>query len=133
MATGDDETAEAEQDTPTATAEPVATPQASNLPPYTHTRASGLWAAVVGGLLVLVLLIVFCAENSRDVDVSFLGAHGLISLGLALLIAAVFGGLVVVCAGAVRIIELRRRSRASLALSEASTSPPRRSRRGKRS
>jgi uncharacterized integral membrane protein len=47
----------------------------SGTPPFTHTRASGYWAAVVVGLLVLVVLIIFILENGQRADVSFLGAH----------------------------------------------------------
>ena len=88
--------------------EPAADP--SREPPFTHTRASGFWAAVVGGLLVLVVLIVFILENGQRASVSFLGAHGHLPEGVALLLAAVIGGLVVVIAAAVRILELRRRA-----------------------
>jgi uncharacterized integral membrane protein len=82
----------------------------SQVPPFTHTRASGFWAAVVGGLLVLVLLIIFILENGQRASVSFLGAHGRLPEGVALLLAAVIGGLFVVIAAMVRILELRRRA-----------------------
>ncbi|MGA3215908.1 MAG: lipopolysaccharide assembly protein LapA domain-containing protein [Acidimicrobiales bacterium] len=82
----------------------------SQVPPFTHTRASGFWAAVVGGLLVLVILIVFILENGQRARVSFLGAHGHLPQGVALLLAAVIGGLFVVIAAVVRILELRRRA-----------------------
>ena len=80
-------------------------------PPYTHTRASGVWAAVVVSLVVLVVLIVFILENPRDVRVDFFGAHGSIALGVALLLSAVIGGLLVVMAGTARILQLRYRAR----------------------
>lgn len=80
-------------------------------PPFTHTRASGLWATVVVALVVLLVLAVFILENGRHVRVSFFGAHGTLPLGVALLLAAIFGGLVVVLAGTARILQLRRRAR----------------------
>ena len=58
--------------------------------------------------------IVFILQNSTKVEVQFLGAEGWIPLGLALLIAAVGGGVVVAIAGIARITQLRinvRRSR----------------------
>ncbi len=76
------------------------------------TRASASWAAVVGGLIVLVLLIVFVSQNTQSVRVSLFTAHWHTPLGIAMLLAAAIGGLVVVCAGAARILELRRRARA---------------------
>lgn len=71
------------------------------------TRASAAWAAVGAALLLLVLLIVFMLQNSSKVEVQFLGVVGTIPLGLALLIAAVAGGVVVAIAGIVRITQLR--------------------------
>lgn len=85
-------------------------PDPSLEPPFTHTRASGFWAAVVGGLVVLVLLIVFILENGQEAKVSFVGAHGHLPQGVALLLAAVIGGLFVVVAAIARMLELRRRA-----------------------
>ncbi len=81
------------------------------LRPRTPTRASGLWAAVVAGLLVLLALIIFILENGQRAKVSFFGAHGELPQGVALALAAVIGGLFVALAGAVRILELRGRAR----------------------
>lgn len=74
--------------------------------------------AVGAALVLLILLIVFMLQNSTKVDVQFLGAQGTIPLGLALLIAAVAGGVVVAIAGVARITQLRltvRRSKRSAA------------------
>ncbi|MGA3353798.1 MAG: lipopolysaccharide assembly protein LapA domain-containing protein [Acidimicrobiales bacterium] len=109
--------APAEEDGPpalTPLAQSEAPPALSNdpslAPPFTHTRASGFWAAVVVGLLVLVLLIIFILENGQRASVSFFGAHGHLPEGVALLLAAVIGGLFVVAAAVARILELRRRA-----------------------
>lgn len=78
------------------------------------TRASAAWVAVGAALVLLILLIAFMLQNSTRVEVNFLGAVGTIPLGLALLIAAVAGGVVVAIAGMARITQLRinvRRSR----------------------
>jgi uncharacterized integral membrane protein len=108
----DNEDASPGEQAPLARDSPVAAHRAdpSEEPPFTHTRASGFWAAVVGGLLVLVLLIIFILENGQRASVSFFGAHGHLPQGVALLLAAVIGGLVVVIAAVARILELRRRS-----------------------
>jgi uncharacterized integral membrane protein len=71
------------------------------------TRASAIWVATGAALLLLILLIVFMLQNSTKVEVHFLGLIGTIPLGLALLIAAVGGGVVVAIAGVVRVTELR--------------------------
>ena len=71
------------------------------------TNAGRLWISIAVATILLVLLIIFIAENSRSVKISFLGAHGHISLALALLIAAVVGVLVTLAAGTARILQLR--------------------------
>ncbi len=75
------------------------------------TVAGRVWVAIGVAVIVLVLLIIFIAENSRKVTVSFLGASGSISLGLAMLIAAVAGVVITLLAGTARILQLRREVR----------------------
>ena len=82
----------------------------SQVPTSGHTRASGLWAAVVVGLLVLLVLVIFILENGQRASISFMGAHGHLPEGVALLLAAVIGGLFVVLAGVARILQLRLRA-----------------------
>jgi uncharacterized integral membrane protein len=94
-----------------ATAEAEKSTDPSRTPPYTHTRASGYWAAIVVGLLVLVVLLIFILENGQSAKVSFFGAHTHLPEGVALLFSAVIGGLIVVLAGATRILQLRSRAR----------------------
>jgi uncharacterized integral membrane protein len=59
-------------------------------------------------LVLLILLIVFILQNSRKVEVHFLGLSGTIPLGMALLIASVGGGVVVAISGVARVTQLRR-------------------------
>lgn len=75
------------------------------------TRASALWVATGTALLLLILLIVFVLQNSTKVEVHFLGLSGTIPLGMALLIAAVGGGVVVAIAGMARVTQLRTNAR----------------------
>jgi lipopolysaccharide assembly protein A len=72
-----------------------------------HTRISGLWVAVGFFAVILLLLLIFILQNGKTVDVSYMGAHGHLPLGVALLLAAVCGVLLVVLAGAARISQLR--------------------------
>lgn len=99
---------------------PAATPArrepdvASSVPPPPGTgvtRVSAVWVAVGVSLLFLVLLIVFILQNLNAVTVHFLGFSPSLPLGVALLIAAVTGGIVVAVAGAARVIQLRRTAR----------------------
>ena len=75
------------------------------------TRAGAAWVATGVALLLLILLIVFILQNSSKVDVQFLGMSGTIPLGMALLVAAVSGGVVVAIAGVARVTQLRMNAR----------------------
>jgi len=72
---------------------------------------SATWVATSVALLLLILLIVFILQNSTEVEVQFLGMSGTIPLGMALLIAAVGGGVVVAIAGVARVAQLRMNAR----------------------
>jgi len=61
--------------------------------------------------VVLLLLLIFILENGRRVDVAYFGAHGHLPLGVALLLAAVLGILMVVIPGTARIVQLRLTAR----------------------
>ncbi len=74
-----------------------------------------VWIAAASFAVVLVLLLIFILQNSRTVQVSYLGARGHLPLGVALLLAAVLGMLLVVIPGTARVIQLKitaRRHRA---------------------
>ena len=96
----------------------IAEPPAEGSAPRA-TNAGRLWITLAVATVLLILLIIFIAENSRSVTISFLGAHGHISLGLALLIAAVAGAAVTLLVGTARVLQLRRevrrRNRAAMA------------------
>jgi uncharacterized integral membrane protein len=79
--------------------------------PLRGSRTSGFWAATVGLGVVLVLLIVFIAQNTRTTTVSFLAWDGQVPVAVALLIAAVAGLFLATLAGMLRILQLRRRVR----------------------
>jgi uncharacterized integral membrane protein len=66
---------------------------------------------LTSGAVVLLLLLVFILENGQSVEISFFGAHGHVPLGVGLLLAAVFGTLLVLIPGAGRMIQLRRAAR----------------------
>jgi lipopolysaccharide assembly protein A len=70
------------------------------------TRLSGLWFAVVFFAVVLLFLLIFILQNGRAVDVSYLGMHGHLPLGVAMLLSAVCGVLLTILAGAARISQL---------------------------
>jgi uncharacterized integral membrane protein len=61
--------------------------------------------------VVLLLLLIFILQNGTTVQVSYLGAHGRLPLGVAMLLSTVCGVLLVVLAGAARISQLRTTAR----------------------
>ena len=72
-----------------------------------RTRVGGIWVASALFAVVLLLLLIFILENGQRVNIGYFGAHGHLPLGVALLLAAVLGVLLVVIPGTGRIIQLR--------------------------
>jgi uncharacterized integral membrane protein len=79
--------------------------------PLRGSKTSGLWVAVVGLGLVLLLLVIFIAQNTRKTTVSFLAWEGQAPVAVALLVAALAGLFLALLAGLLRILQLRRRVR----------------------
>ena len=79
------------------------------------TRAGALWSALIVGFVILILLLVFIAQNTESVDFAFLTWRWSLPLGVAILLAAVAGGLVTVAVGTARIVQLRRVTKKHLA------------------
>ena len=94
---------------PQAAPDQAAPPVAPALPQHRikRTRTSGIWVAVGFFAVLLLLLLIFILQNGTQVSVSYLGLHGRLPLGVALLLSAVCGVLLVVLAGAARISQLR--------------------------
>ncbi|WP_341927314.1 lipopolysaccharide assembly protein LapA domain-containing protein [Nocardioides psychrotolerans] len=86
------------------------TPEATEAPdPLRGSRTSGLWAGVVALAVVLILLIVFVAQNTQDVTVSYFGWEGQTPLAVALLVAATAGLVLAAIAATLRMWQVRRR------------------------
>ena len=64
---------------------------------------------------------IFILENGQRVDVSIYGAHAHLPLGVALLLAAVFGILLVVVPGIGRMMQLRLTARRHRQIDAAQT------------
>ena len=85
-------------------------PPAGQMPPQhvvKRTRVGGIWVASALFAVVLLLLLIFILENGQRADIGYFGAHGHLPLGVALLLAAVLGVLLVVIPGTGRIVQLR--------------------------
>ena len=99
------------REAPTEPAPASASASRDTKDPLRGSRTSGIWVAVVGLGLVLLLLVVFIAQNTQSVSVSFLGWSGQTPLAVALLIATAAGLFLAAVAGSLRILQLRRRVR----------------------
>ncbi|MGE2837119.1 LapA family protein [Mycobacterium sp. SMC-4] len=96
---------------------PVTPPMGSALPPQSavhRTRAAALWVSLALGFLILVVLLIFIAQNTESAEFAFLGWTWSLPLGVAILFAAVAGGLLAVAVGAVRMFQLRRAAKKNL-------------------
>jgi uncharacterized integral membrane protein len=73
-----------------------------------RTRISAVWIALIVAAALLVALVIFIAQNARDVSIHYVGLDGRVPLAVGLLVAAVAGMLLVAVPGTARIIQLRR-------------------------
>ena len=94
---------------PTAQPPQAQPPQAE--PALGHSRSGGLWTGLILSAIVLIFLLVFILQNQISVTIRFLGFAGSVPVGVALLLAAIAGLLLVAIPGGVRIMQLRRAAR----------------------
>ena len=94
---------------PPERAEPTPVPDtAPRESPVKFTRAAALWTALIAGFLILIVLLVFIAQNTAETPFAFFNLHWSLPLGVAILLAAICGGLLTVAVGTARILQLRR-------------------------
>jgi uncharacterized integral membrane protein len=97
------------------TAAPPSQPAPVARPPQQHvihrTRIGGVWVGFGLAAVVLLLLLVFILENEQSASIGYFGAHGHLPLGVALLLAALAGALLVLIPGSARIMQLRKTAR----------------------
>lgn len=94
-------------------ADPVTDPAMRVTDPGARERSvvSGFYIGLILAALVLIFLLVFILQNNVPVQINFLGFSGTLPTGVALLLAAIAGVLLVVIPGSGRIIALRRAAR----------------------
>ena len=80
-------------------------------PAVRRSRSGGLWTGLILSAIVLVFLLVFILQNQIAVTIKFLGFAGSVPVGVALLLAAIAGLLLVAIPGGVRMVLLRRAAR----------------------
>lgn len=94
-----------------STSQAPETPEPTSKDPLRGSRASGIWAAMLLLVVVLVLVSVFVMQNTQSVTITYFGWTGQAPLAAVLLIAVAGGLLLAVAAGSARILQLRRRVR----------------------
>ena len=80
-------------------------------PVVRRSRSGGLWTGLILSAIVLIFLLVFILQNQESVTIAFLGFSGRLPVGVALLLAAIAGLLLVAIPGGVRMMQLRRAAR----------------------
>jgi uncharacterized integral membrane protein len=78
------------------------------------TRTAALWTALVIGFLVLILLLVFIIQNGNEVPIHLFTWEWNVQLGVAILLAAVAGGLLAFSVAGIRLLQLRLAARKNL-------------------
>ena len=78
------------------------------------TRAAALWTSLIAGFLILIVLLIFITQNTASTAFTFLGWHWTLPLGVAILLAAVAGGLITGLVSAARMFQLRRAAKKNL-------------------
>jgi uncharacterized integral membrane protein len=78
------------------------------------TRTAALWTALVVGFLVLILLLVFIIQNGNQVPIHLFSWQWNVQLGVAILLAAVAGGLLAFGVAGIRLLQLRLAARKNL-------------------
>jgi uncharacterized integral membrane protein len=100
-------------------AEPVVPPSQSDrvVPPESavkFTRAAALWSALIVGFVILILLLVFITQNTDSTTIHLFAWEWNLPVGVAILLAAVCGGVLTFAAGTARILQLRRAAKRNL-------------------
>lgn len=69
-------------------------------------RTAAIWVALVLGAIVLVLLLIFILQNNDTAHFEYLGGQFELPLGVAMLLAAIAGALIMALVGSVRMIQM---------------------------
>ncbi|MBH5141972.1 DUF1049 domain-containing protein [Rhodococcus erythropolis] len=81
-----------------------------------------MWVAVAMGAIVVIILLIFILQNTKQVAISFFAWDFELPLGVALLLAAIGGVLVMASVGGARIWQLRRAYKKTEPAPESKTS-----------
>lgn len=105
---GEASTRAVETEPPTTPVPTTPRPDTRREPVVTRTRTGGLWTGLILSAIVGIFLLVFILQNNEPVVIDFLAFSGALPTGVALLLAAIAGLLLVAIPGGLRILQLRR-------------------------
>lgn len=83
-------------------------PGTGRSPHVARTRTGGLYAGLIASAVVLLVLLVFILQNLALAKIQFFGLEWELPIGVAMLMAAIAGLLLVAIPGGLRIWQLRR-------------------------
>lgn len=89
---------------------PSSPPSPAVAPPG-RSLTGELWTGLILSTVVFLVLLVFVLQNLDPVVIRFLWLRGSLPTGVALLLAAIAGVLLVAIPGSVRMLQLRRAAR----------------------
>lgn len=69
-------------------------------------KTAGMWIGLILGAIILVLLLIFVIQNNTTAGFQYFGAAFDLPLGVAMLLAAIAGALVMALVGSVRMIQM---------------------------
>ena len=69
-------------------------------------KTAGLWLSLILGAIVLVLLLIFVLQNTATAHFAYFAAEFDMQLGVAMLLAAIAGALVMALVGSVRMVQM---------------------------
>jgi uncharacterized integral membrane protein len=93
---------------PSPAADPQAPPPTPPIRKIKRTRVSAAWMALIVGLVVLVMLLIFSLQNLDSVPINILFWEFSLPLGVAVLLAAIAGAVIMAIVGGVRILQIRK-------------------------
>ncbi|WP_194814621.1 lipopolysaccharide assembly LapA domain-containing protein [Nocardia sp. XZ_19_385] len=109
---------ETEKHGPEFDPQPGTEPNAPALPPETApavtgktslgTRTGWTWVGLIASALILIVLLVFILQNLNSVRVGLLFWEFNLPIGIAVLLSAIGGALLMATVGGLRILQLRR-------------------------
>lgn len=74
--------------------------------PRSGGRTAGLWLSLILGAIVLILLLIFVIQNNVPARFEYFTAQFQLPLGVAMLLAAIAGALIMALVGSVRMFQM---------------------------